>query len=321
MKRVAIVVGLAALVASALAVRAMRGDTTPAEETGPRRLVCATEMAEVCADLADASLDVRVEPPGDTAERLRGGGTLGADAWLAPRPWVDMVRHDARAAGRPDPLGTPSETLARTPLVIIVRSDRRAVLERACQGRIDWTCLASRGGASWELLGGSASWGQVKIGLDDPARTTSGLLALGQMAATFSGHSPFDGRDLESVRSSLESVLGALPAPGDRSALDTMLERADSFDLAVTLEAGSRIAIASPRASGQLELVEVEPTTSADAVLVSAAGRHAPVDDERVRRSLTSTGWHFPDKAGPGVPDAVAGNALVRVSQDARPAR
>lgn len=314
MKRVAIFVMLAALVGTAFGIRAMRGDKPAAPvSTAPQIIVCATEMAGACSMLADASLEVRVEAPGDTADRLRGGGALGGDAWLVPRPWVELVHDAIIAAGVVDPLGGTSETLARTPIVGIIRSDRRAVLDASCGARVDWLCLATRSGASWAALGGPSAWGAVRIGFDDPTRSTGGLVGLAQMAATFTRRTVFDIRDLDTIRTTLETVAATLPPPADRPALDTMLDRGDSFDLAMALEAGTRIAIAGPRASGQLEVVEIEPTSSADAVLVTAAGGVRPIDQERVRRALTSTGWHFPDKADSGVPDPATLQELLRL--------
>lgn len=306
---------LVALVAAAFAIRTLRAadtdqDTEPAP---PRVLVCATEMAEACTDLADATVEVRVEPPGTTAARLRGGGTLGGDAWLVPRPWIELVQDDARAAGRPVPFGTPSDTLARSALVVIVRSDRRATLEAVCADRIDWACLAVRAGAPWGGLGGSDAWGTVRVAIDDPARTTSGLVALAQMARTFAHRDEIDERDLETAVPAIDAVAAALGRPTDRTAIDTMLEQADSFDLVLTLEADTRVAIASPKASGQLELVEVQPETAADAVLVTAAHLATPfaLDLERVRKALTENGWHFADKTAAGVPSAATLRALV----------
>jgi len=149
------------------------------------------------------------------------------------------------------------------------------------------------------------------MAVDDPTRRTAGLLALAQMAATFTRRPVFDWRDLDAVRSTIASVLTRLPAPADRPALDVMLERGGVYDGAFALEAGSRIAIASPRASGQLELVAPAPVVSADAVLVPSAGATRAIDLDAVRRSLTSTGWQFPDRAESGVPEVTSLEALL----------
>jgi hypothetical protein len=313
MKRVAIVVGLVAVVASAFALRAVRGGEAAKQsgEVATKVLLCATEMADVCSDLGDATLQVRVEDPGTTLARLRSGGALAADAWLTPRMWSDLAQLSAQAAGRADPFDNVSPTLARTPLVIIIRSDRRAVLEDACGGVIDWVCLARRAGSPWSEIGGSTAWGNLRVGVDRPERTTGGLVTLAQIAATFVHRDTFDARDLDPISSTLDAVAAGVSPSTDRSALDNMLEHTDSYDAAVALEAGTRIAIASPRASGQLELVEVEPTTSADVVLVTAARSSAPIDHNRVQQALTTNGWHFPDKTEPGIPDPATLEDLV----------
>ncbi len=320
MKRVAVaVLGVIALVAAAFAVLALRAgdgpDAVDTIDTPPRVLLCAPEMAEACTELADATLQVRVEHPGVTVARLRDGGALGGAAWLAPRSWIDLARDAALAAGGSDPFDAVSDTLARSDLVLIVRSDRRATLEGACAGTIGWACLAPRVGGAWGGLGGSDAWGEVRVGIDDPATTTAGRLALAQMARVFAHRDNVDARDLEAVRSTFAVVAPELVvASAERGALDTLLEVNGSFDLVVALEATTRVAIASPRASGQLELVELGPATGADAVLARAAttsGADLALDQEVVRRALTSTGWHFADKTASGAPDAATLEALL----------
>ncbi len=312
MKRVVMVVGLVALVASAFALRATRdNDQRPLDDVATKVLLCATEMADVCADLGDASLTVRVEDPGATLARLRSGGGIDAEAWLTPRSWADLARLGAQSSGGADPFDSLSETLARTPLVIIIRSDRRATLETSCGGVIDWSCIVRRGGATWAEIGGPSAWGSLRVGVDRPERTTGGLVALAQIARTFVRRESFDARDLESISSTLDVAAAALTPPTDKTALDTMLERADSYDLVLALEAGTRLAIASPRASGQLELVELEPITSADVVLATMAGRRVPIEKTRVQQALTTNGWHFLDKTEAGVADAATLEQLV----------
>lgn len=316
MKRVAVaVLVLAALVAAAFGVRAWRADdaASPAElvDTAPRVLVCAPEMAEACTTLADASFEVRVEEPGVTLRRLHETGSLDGDAWLTPRPWIELAREGAAADGRADPFGNVSDTLGRSDLVLIVRSDRRPTLETVCGGRIDWVCLLQRAGARWGDLGGSDAWGTVRVGLDDPAGATTGRLALAQMARTFAHRDAIDERDLEIARSAIAVVVPNLVVADAPGALTTMLEVGGSFDAVLALEAVSRVAIASPRASGQLEVVELGPVTSADAVLATAAGADPALDHDRVHRALTATGWHFPDKNPSGTPSATTLDALL----------
>ncbi len=312
MKRVGLVVGLVAIVAFAFGLRAVRSDDSPPdEEAATKVLLCATEMADVCADLGDATLEVRLEDPGATLARLRTGGRLDAEAWLTPRPWSELAQLDALANGRADPFDNVSETLARTPMVMIIRSDRRAALESVCGAVIDWSCIVRQAGSPWAELGGSSTWGNLRVGVDRPERTTSGLITLAQITRSFVNRETFDARDLDAISSTLDAVAAAVVAPTDQPALDAMLERADSYDVALALRAGTRVAIASPRASGQLELVEIEPPTSADVVLATAADASVPIDNNRVQQALTTNGWHFPDKSVSGVADAPTLEQLV----------
>jgi hypothetical protein len=322
MKQVVLAVTVVvALAAGALALRTARSDDAPAEADRPTRVLCTADMATACAALAGPDLEVQVEPATTTIARLLAGDTLRADAWLAPKPWFDLARERTTPVVPLDPFGTPSEVLARSPIVLIVRSDRRAVLESTCNGVLDWLCLARTMGAPWPGAGTGPDRGTVAVAVDDPTQRTTGLLALAQMAATFTRRPVFDWRDLDAVRSTITSVLTRLPATADGAALDVMLERSGVYDGAFTLEAGSRIAIASPRASGQLELVAPAPTVSADAVLVPSAGSTRRIDLEAVRRALTGTGWQFPDRADPGVPDATSLEALLELWARERPSR
>ncbi len=322
MKRAGMVVGLIALIAlitGAFAVRAARHHhvAVPPVPTRPV-LLCTTDMRAVCSDLASGTLDVRIESPAVTIGRLRDGETLGADAWLAARPWIDLAQIETAAAGRADPFGAATDTLARTPLVVIVRRDRRAVLEGACAGRIDWPCLTGRVGQPWAAIDGTPAWGLVTLGLDQPDEATDGLLAIAQMTAAFTRRATFDVRDLETVQSSLTTLASRVPASSHGDALGAMLERDGSFDLTVTLEAGTRVAIASPRASGQLDLIEINPVVAADAVLVAGIGSLATVDPDGVRKALIGRGWHFPDRAASGVPDGATLRAILQLWQPTR---
>jgi hypothetical protein len=322
MKRVVLAVAVVvALVASAFALRAARSSDAPADAERPTRVVCAPDMAAACAALAGPDLEVQVEPATTTIARLLAGDALQADAWLTPRPWFELARARTAPVVPVDPFGTPSEVIARSPLVLIVRSDRRSAIESTCNGVLDWFCLARTMGEPWAGTGADPTWGTVAMAVDDPTQRTTGLLALAQMGATFTRRAVFDWRDLDAVRSTVTSVLTRLPAPADRPALDVMLERGGVYDGAFALEAGSRIAIASPRASGQLELVAPAPVVSADAVLVPSGGSTRPIDLEAVRRALTSTGWQFPDRAESGVPDATSFEALLALWTVARPPR
>jgi hypothetical protein len=322
MKRVVLAIAVViALVVGAFALRAARSSDTPAGADRPTRVLCATDMAAACAALAGPDLEVRVEPATTTIARLLAGDALQADAWLTPRPWFELAQVRTSPVLPIDQFGTPSEVIARSPVVLIIRSDRRSVIESTCNGVLDWFCLARTMGEPWSGPGTDPTWGTVRVAVDDPTQRTTGLLALAQMAATFTRRPVFDWRDLGAVRPTLTSVLTRLPAPADQPALEVMLERGGVYDGAFALEAGSRIAIASPRASGQLELVAPAPAVSADAVLVPSAGSTRPIDLDAVRRALTGTGWQFPDRAEPGVPDATSLEALLTLWTQVRPAR
>lgn len=76
-----------------------------------------------------------------------------------------------------------------TPLVFVAWEDRGAVLLKASGGHIGWNTIHAGVNAhdGWPSIGGQASWGFVKLGHADPARSNSGLQALFSMTFDFYG--------------------------------------------------------------------------------------------------------------------------------------
>ncbi len=79
----------------------------------------------------------------------------------------------AAAADLPDGIGATH--FARTPIAIAIWQERAPALQRACP--IDITCLIAQAGTKWSDLGGPASWGNVTLGLADPAEGIADLEA------------------------------------------------------------------------------------------------------------------------------------------------
>lgn len=299
--RILALVAAVAMVAGAIVVRA-RLDDHDERTTTTLRLVCASELAAVCDDLgADAGsrVEVRVEPAIVTADRLSGlapGLAVPLDGWLVTAPWPAIVAA-TRARAAADPFLDVGDVLARSPVVLAVRPDRRDALAAACGAEPGWKCLGDEAGRPWaDLPGGRVDWGRVKPG-HPPVGTAAGLAVLGAATAGFYGRSADLSRaDLEdgAYADWLRRLEEAVP---DRTAtpLLTMLQRPSLFDAVGALEAEAGPALVTARAPKPV-LLYPAPVATADVVLATTAGRAgdllaALASGTTGRRALARHGW------------------------------
>ncbi|MDH3499872.1 MAG: substrate-binding domain-containing protein [Acidimicrobiia bacterium] len=122
-----------------------------------------------CAHVLIPACDSAAEILGVASQRWRPGDPLPEEGVLV-----------APAAELPAGSDSPIE-VAASPIVLSGWRTRWQLLEREC-GAVDPGCLARLLGSSWSSLGGSDSWGDVKLGLADPTRSESGLLAWATLA-------------------------------------------------------------------------------------------------------------------------------------------
>src|SRR5688572_25642181 len=100
------------LVAGAVYLRGQldRGeDINPLTPTEPPIVVCASEFADVCADLGE-DVEVVIEDAEVTADRLVASDSEPIDGWLVAAPWpqiVDEARARSGLLNAFDDLGTP----------------------------------------------------------------------------------------------------------------------------------------------------------------------------------------------------------------------
>ena len=307
MKTVGAIVAAVVMVVAAVLIRA---DIDDARNTdGNARLVCATELEEACSQLDDAvgGLDVTVEAAGETAERLVAlpdseVDDPGIDGWLVPGPWpqiVDILRGQQQL----QPVFEESPTtLARSPLVIVMRKDRGRVLEQGpCAGAVAWPCLGDVAGDEWDELGGEASWGSVKVAHTDPTTSATGLLVLAQAASEFFGGPGYSRAQLQTdeFRAWLERLEDS-GAPA-ASPFEEMLSKFPTavYDAAGAseAEAGPVLAEAAPDRRDAFTLLYPEPVTTADVVLAltTSDDRDEDIADlaagGRARQELAETGW------------------------------
>lgn len=309
MKRVLALVAAVAMVVGAFAVRgggADGGVDIPGrdEPVDLLRLQCATELAEACAALAaaDDRIEVGEDRPGLFADALLSGTGSSSDVWLAPQPWVELVRQlDAGSA-----LGASTAVLARSPLVL-------TAFERStpdCGGEpVGWRCI---GDAAADLRPGIQR-------LDD----TEGLFTLAQAGTGYFGTEAYATNDFETPPETggppfadwATTLLRAVPRGSFGTPLATML-RTDTatFDFAATIESVAATAISGTRQEGELRLLYPLPMATVDVVAVplgdgdaaAAAALVALLEGGAGRTALSSTGWRVAgEPLAPGIDPAV----------------
>ncbi len=128
------------------------GTATSIDESGAS-LTCAPAIEPVCRTLA-GQLGVPY-----SAEPVEQGVLIVADG-------ATVVGFDEVA------------TLSSTPVVIGVWTERASVLSaRGCEGELDLDCLLGHLGTRWDAIGGRAEWGEIRLGMANPAAGPAELAA------------------------------------------------------------------------------------------------------------------------------------------------
>lgn len=197
--RIAAVVLAVAMVVGALAIRNQSDEGSSGGSGGTVRLVCASGLDTACTDAADKAgspVDLVIEPPGQTAARLRAladGADPELDAWVAPSYWPQLV--DAARVGK-KPIFADNQQAATGRVALVIWKDRAEVLSKACG--LTLACLADAVSAgSWEKVGGQSAWGRIKVAVDDPTNTGIGLATLGALAMSSFGNESFGRLEIE----------------------------------------------------------------------------------------------------------------------------
>lgn len=297
MKRLAALVAAVAMVAGAWAVRS-RIDRAPEP---PVRLTCSTELEDVCTDLSDEVATITIEAPGQTAARLAAvdeGDDPGFDIWLTAGPWAEMVRNQREFDRVPgDVLGTASDVLARSPVVLMVPTEQRDELESDCGGTIAWDCVLdpNRG---------------IATGVSSPDRT-DGLLSLANATAGTLGDTRYDSSALEdaAVRSWLGDLRNGGRSLGDTSALTRAAAQQGLFRAVGALEADARTLGAT---RDDWSPIYPDPMSVAEVRLVPRTGDAGAealdrLDRDELVRSLDEQQWRTDggdgDSGEPALPE------------------
>jgi hypothetical protein len=300
-----------AMVVGALAVRNRMDDDEVSRST-ELRLLCATELEEVCnalADDPDSSVIVTTEEVGATVDRLRTAPKADFDAWLTPGPFPQMVQELRRSQSQLAPVfHDVSAPLARSPVVIVGWNDRLAALKTKCE--IGWKCIGLAAGQPWSAFGGKPEWAAVTTSLPDPTTSAAGLLTLGAATAGFFGRADLSTDDLD-ADDGFGSALSQLARNNNTPvSVSSMLAAGPSL---VAFVAGLEQAVkpvvsaASRDKRNQVTLIYPSPVVNADVVLGMADRRKGErllelLRTDVVRAAFTDDGWKPPGSGRSGLP-------------------
>ena len=314
--RILAIVVAVGLIVGALAYRNRDDDKSKdiAGDDGRISLVCASELADVCANLDFDELDLSIEPAAATYERLQtpAGESVGEiDVWLVPGPFPTMV-DEARSRAAKPPIVGETATVGGARIGVTMWKDRAAVIQRNCGGtEITWRCIGDvTGRGEWAASGGRAEWGLMKLGIADPSAEAAGTLALGAATAGFFGSTAISSVDLNE-NDQFRAWLGGLAREARQGAdLGLMLSQGPSaLDCFVGLEPTMAPLVREAARGRDVSVIYPAPV-AATAVNLVALGKDRKLTDdlrERITDRLDDAGWK--GKAG-GLPSAGLLDAL-----------
>lgn len=311
-------IAAAAMIAGAVVVRGKLETgslSSPGAAKDPATLICIPELKPVCDELKDDRVTVVVEHAGATVDRLAGNETVDADAWLTLAPWPDIARDLRQREARGSLPTGGSESIARSPLVMVVSQERGARLDAACGTGTTWRCIGGFSGVVWRDLEGQQAWGRLRPGIDDPAENATGLLVLGHAASDFFRTTSFSTADMDKPGfqnwlMQLSEGMGKRRTP--TSLRDQITYGSGAFDVVGTTEAEA--VPGAERATppgGRLEVRYADPPAVADVVLAplrdgDGSERLAELFQDDGRSALARAGWRVEGLDGEEVPSEPA---------------
>jgi hypothetical protein len=294
------------------------------------RVRCALELEAACGELADQGVDTTVDDAGTTAAALVAipnaqREDVGFDAWLVTAPWPEIVDVQRAENGLEPVFRATTGPVARSPLVLAVRTDRNDVLEGTpeCGGTVSWRCVGELAGRPWDTIGGQQSWRSVRPAHGDPTRSATGLAVLSQATSEFLDNEGYSRNDLELNSDYADWLAGlerAVPPSAftSRSPFLEMVQQLPTatYDVVGTTEAeaGPALADAAPARRRQVTLLYPDPVISTDVVLATVTGADAGAvadlaDSDDLRDDLAETGWRV---AGRPRADGVRATPVLR---------
>jgi hypothetical protein len=240
-------------------------------------LVCASELRDVCRDVADRlgdDMSVRIAEAGDTLDELSSSDGP-APMWLTFHPFPEMV-DELRRAGGQEPIAHDDSAIASSPLAAVVLPDSTDALVEACGDPVDLACLADQRPLSPTFA---------------PIDTGIGTLGVAAAVAAYGGGSvDLNSLDLLTWARKLEGAGFAALSGG--TAVQTIQTR-PSFAVAI----GAEAELASARRDA-FDVLYAEPMTSADVVLMVPDGADPPGRlASSLGEALQSSGWRAPNQS------------------------
>lgn len=275
------------------------GGDDGATPSGSLKIVCVTELADVCTALEAEIEDVAVEiaEAGTTADALTSlDGPPLFDAWVTLDPWPDMVDID-RELDQRSGLFDETPAAASMPLAILTFSDVAGDL--GCGKEVTWSCLGDEAGP------------QVRVAIP-PADSALGILVAGQAASSFLETTEFDRDNIResSFQSWLDRLLGTSRVSDAPTAM--LQQGQGAFVAAGTTRRAAQAAAASERGQQQ-DMLVVNPDRAVSIRVVVAPLVSGDRADRAVRlltgntgkATLGQNGWKVPAAdGGSGLPDA-----------------
>jgi hypothetical protein len=309
---------LAVVIAAALVVGAffLRRDVIEGDDAGTSdggtssEVVCATELADICAALVSSGADVTVtvEDAGATLDRLAALEDPGAaPLWLTIEPYPEMV-DSIRGSARTEPLAFTTTPLGASQLGAALPSvEQLEVLTTACGTDPLWRCIGEHAGAPWSELDGDASWGTVRPALGDVDASALGLASFAHSVAGYFGDTEISRTRWETdpgfitwLRRLADVASGVSLSGG--SALGTMATRPSALDVAAT--AGYELA-AIDRTGERFAPNYPSPEMWLQAELAVPGGAAAPDDlAADLAEIVRESDWAAPSAATNPLPSA-----------------
>lgn len=312
MKRLLALLAAAALVLAAVVVRGLIDSDGPSEpDSGAAssdgdgfQLICGPELLAACNELAAEGRNIKVtsEDEQATVGRIAEGDLEpdGSWAWLAAGEWPEY----ARAGGADVPELPSSEILARSPAVIVARSERLGALENSCPAP-DWGCIGGFAGETWESIGGEPSWGRIEVGLPEPD-DGEGMVVVNQAVASEVGTAEFATNDLDDP--AVESWFDQLASESNANATSTtplaeFLRRPGSLSVVGATESEAVMLLDGAAAASSLTVLAPSPVATADVRLFAGSDEAlgsvlSVLEDADLTGALLATGWRVPDGDG-----------------------
>jgi hypothetical protein len=196
-----------------------------------------------------------------------------------------MVDSARSARGESAIFDANARTLATTPIVLVGKKDRLAVLQEHC-GSITLACVAKVADQPWTSIGGDARWGSIIYG-QDGVGTSYGLGCLLEFARSYFPDRKLASNDFQedaAFADDLSNLFGSVRdfEPVSGSNLREFLTKPASASLVCTAEAEAASAVSRSRDAEALRIVYPDATTVLPVLVTASAGEAAPSDTRRI---------------------------------------